>query len=134
MTTLNHTGRLIDNQALLRARLGAAPTGAGVYIMRDIQARVAYVGKAANLRNRLRSYFTGVDSHQPRTRELVERVFDFEVIACANEREALILENTLIKQHRPKYNINLRDDKTYFSLRMDMKEPYPRLSIVRSEK
>ena len=86
--------------------------------MRDVQTRVAYVGKAANLRNRLRSYFTGVDSLQPRTRELVERIFDFEVIACANEREALILENTLIKQHRPRFNVRLKDDKNYLYLKI----------------
>jgi excinuclease ABC subunit C len=118
VTTARRTGRLIDNKALLRARLTAAPASPGVYIMRDVQARVAYVGKAANLRNRLRSYFTGVDSHQPRTHELVERIFDFEVIACANEREALILENTLIKQHRPRFNVRLKDDKNYLYLKI----------------
>jgi len=108
----------MDNKAMLRARLSAAPSSPGVYIMRDMQARVAYVGKAANLRNRLRSYFTGFDSHQPRIRELVERIFDFEVITCANEREALILENTLIKQHRPRFNVRLKDDKNYLYLKI----------------
>ena len=118
MTTARSQHRLIDNSALLRARLKAAPSGPGVYVMRDMQARVAYVGKASNLRNRLRSYFSGVDSHQPRIRELVERIFDFEVIACANEREALILENTLIKQHKPRFNVRLKDDKNYLYLKI----------------
>jgi excinuclease ABC subunit C len=110
--------RLIDKPDLLRARLRAAPTGAGVYVMRDLEGRVAYVGKAASLRSRLRSYFTGIDSLPARTRTLVERVFDFEVVACLNEREALILENTLIKQYRPRYNVRLKDDKSYLYLKI----------------
>ncbi|MHB8719039.1 MAG: excinuclease ABC subunit UvrC [Candidatus Dormibacteria bacterium] len=110
--------RLLDNPELLRARLRAAPTGPGVYVMRDLEGRVAYVGKAAVLRSRLRSYFSGVESHPQRTRSLVERVFDFEVIACLNEREALILENTLIKQHRPRFNVRLKDDKSYLYLKI----------------
>ena len=110
--------RLVDNAELLRERLRAAPTGAGVYVMRDLEARVAYVGKSASLRNRLRSYFTGVESLPTRTRTLVERVFDFEVIPCLNEREALILENSLIKQYRPRYNVRLKDDKSYLYLKI----------------
>ena len=110
--------RLIDKPELLRARLRAAPSGAGVYVMRDLEGRVAYVGKAASLRSRLRSYFSGIESLPQRTRTLVERVFDFEVIACLNEREALILENTLIKQYRPRYNVRLKDDKSYLYLKI----------------
>ncbi len=116
--TASRRARLIDNAELLRARLRAAPTGAGVYVMRDLEGRVAYVGKAASLRNRLRSYFTGVESLPARTRTLVERVFDFEVIPCLNEREALILENSLIKQYRPRYNVRLKDDKSYLYLKI----------------
>jgi excinuclease ABC subunit C len=86
--------------------------------MRDLEARVAYVGKAASLRNRLRSYFTGMESLPPRTRTLVDRVFDFEVITCLNEREALILENSLIKQYRPRFNVRLKDDKGYLYLKI----------------
>jgi excinuclease ABC subunit C len=110
--------RMIDNPPLLRERLRAAPASPGVYLMRDLDARVAYVGKAASLRSRLRSYFTGVGSHPDRTRRLVERVFDFEVIACRNEREALILENSLIKRYRPRFNIRLKDDKSYLYLKI----------------
>jgi excinuclease ABC subunit C len=116
--TASRRARLLDNPELLRERLRAAPTGAGVYVMRDLEGRVAYVGKAASLRNRLRSYFTGVESLPARTRTLVERVFDFEVIPCLNEREALILENSLIKQYRPRYNVRLKDDKSYLYLKI----------------
>lgn len=118
MTTTSRRARLVDNPALLRARLRAAPTGAGVYVMRDLEGRVAYVGKSASLRSRLRSYFSGIDSLPTRTRTLVERVFDFEVITCLNEREALILENSLIKQYRPRYNVRLKDDKSYLYLKI----------------
>jgi len=110
--------RLIDNPDLLRERLRAAPQGPGVYVMRDLAGRVAYVGKAAVLQNRLRSYFTGIPSLPERTRQLVERVFDFEVIACASPREALILENILIKRHRPRFNVRLKDDKNYLYLKI----------------
>jgi excinuclease ABC subunit C len=116
--TASRRARLVDNAELLRERLRAAPTGAGVYVMRDLEGRVAYVGKAASLRNRLRSYFTGLESLPTRTRTLVERVFDFEVIPCLNEREALILENSLIKQYRPRYNVRLKDDKSYLYLKI----------------
>ena len=110
--------RLIDNPELLRARLRAAPDSPGVYLMRDLEARVVYVGKAASLRSRLRSYFTSVEAHPARTHHLVERIFDFETIACLNEREALILENTLIKRYRPRFNVRLKDDKNYLYLKI----------------
>jgi excinuclease ABC subunit C len=110
--------RLIDNPELLRARLRAAPSSPGVYLMRDLDARVVYVGKAANLRARLRSYFTAEGSQLDRTRHLVGRIFDFETIACLNEREALILENTLIKRYRPRFNVRLKDDKNYLFLKI----------------
>ena len=110
--------RLIDNPDLLHERLRAAPHGPGVYVMRDLAGRVAYVGKAAVLQSRLRSYFTGIPSLPERTRRLVEGVFDFEVIACASPREALILENTLIKRHHPRFNVRLKDDKNYLYLKI----------------
>jgi len=116
--TASRRARLIDNADLLRERLRAAPDSAGVYVMRDLEGRVAYVGKAASLRNRLRSYFNGIESLPTRTRTLVERVFDFEVVPCLNEREALILENSLIKQYRPRYNVRLKDDKSYLYLKI----------------
>ncbi len=110
--------RLLGRPELLRERLSAAPQSPGVYVMRDVEARVIYVGKAARLRSRLRSYFTGMASLPLRTRNLVERIFDFEIIACANEREALILESTLIKRYRPRFNVRLKDDKNYLYLKL----------------
>jgi excinuclease ABC subunit C len=113
--------KLRQSPALLKARLRAAPTTPGVYLFRGAQAQVIYVGKSANLRDRLRSYFTGWESHPPRVRRLVDSVFDFEVIAAGSEQQALILENTLIKRHHPRFNVRLRDDKNYLYFRI----PYP---------
>jgi excinuclease ABC subunit C len=117
-TATGRAARLLDNPELLRERLRQAPEGPGVYLMRDLEARVVYVGKAANLRNRLRSYFSGVESHPLRTRQLVERIFDFEVVLCATEREALLLENEFIKRYRPRFNVRLKDDKNYLYLKI----------------
>ncbi|MEA5115371.1 MAG: excinuclease ABC subunit UvrC [Geobacteraceae bacterium] len=107
------------------------PQTPGVYIMRNASGAVLYVGKAKNLRSRVRSYFTKARDSRYHIRFLMARVADIDYIVTDTEKEALILENTLIKQHRPRYNINLRDDKTYFSLRMDPAEEFPRLSIIR---
>jgi excinuclease ABC subunit C len=106
------------------------PSAPGIYLMRTADGTVLYVGKARNLKKRVRAYVGPGDSRL-HIRFMVQLVATVEYIVTDTEKEALILENTLIKQYRPKYNINLRDDKTYFSLRMDMKEPFPRLSIVR---
>ena len=118
MATARRAERLLDDKAQLRARLRASPDGPGVYVMRGPDARVIYVGKASNVRNRLRSWFSGVDALQPRTHQLIGTVFDFEVIACQSEHEALVLENTLIKQHRPRFNVRLKDDKSYLYLKI----------------
>lgn len=99
--------------------------------MHDGSGNVLYVGKARDLRKRVRSYFGASRDSRWHIRFLMERVADIGCIVTDTEKEALILENTLIKQHRPRYNFNLRDDKTYFSLRMDPREPFPRLTIVR---
>jgi len=108
----------MDNPDVLRARLRGAHDGPGVYVMRDLEGRVMYVGKAGNVRNRLRSHFSGGDPWSRRTSHMTGRVFDFEVIAAASEREALILENTLIKQYRPRFNVRLKDDKNYLYLKI----------------
>ncbi|MGC1185297.1 MAG: excinuclease ABC subunit UvrC [Candidatus Dormiibacterota bacterium] len=104
--------------ALLKARLRAAPTTPGVYLFRGMQGQVIYVGKSSNLQDRLRSYFSGWGSHPDRIRRLVDAVFDFEVIAASSEQQALILENTLIKRHHPRFNLRLRDDKNYLYFRI----------------
>jgi excinuclease ABC subunit C len=110
--------QLRQSPALLKARLRAAPTTPGVYLFRGASGQVIYVGKSANLKDRLRSYFVGWESQPPRIRRLVDSVFDFEVIAAGSEQQALILENTLIKRHHPRFNVRLRDDKNYLYFRI----------------
>jgi excinuclease ABC subunit C len=107
------------------------PDSPGVYIMKGESGTILYVGKAKNLRARIRSYFTRTSDSRYHIRFLMARVADIEYIVTDTEKEALILENTLIKKYRPRYNMNLRDDKTYFSLRMDMSEEFPRLTLIR---
>ncbi|HEY6837609.1 MAG TPA: excinuclease ABC subunit UvrC [Geobacteraceae bacterium] len=107
------------------------PSAPGVYIMKGEDGVVLYVGKARELKKRVRSYFSASRDSRWQIRFLMERVADIEFIVTDTEKEALILENTLIKKYRPRYNFNLRDDKTYFSLRMDMREEFPRLTIIR---
>jgi excinuclease ABC subunit C len=112
-------------------QLRALPTRPGVYIMRDAAARVIYVGKATNLRNRVRSYFGSPSSLEPKTRRLVENIVDFEFVVTNSEQEALILESTLIKRHQPYFNIRLKDDKHYPYLKVDLADPFPRVYITR---
>lgn len=112
---------LIQRKDLLKARLRAAPASPGVYLFRNALGQVIYVGKSAVLRHRLRSYFAAPAAHPMRTRRLVEMVHDFEVVATGTEQEALILENTLIKRHHPRFNVRLRDDKNYLYVRI----PHP---------
>ncbi len=104
----------------------------GVYLMKDESGAIIYVGKAGNLKKRLSSYFTGrLDA---KTTVLVQKIKTFETIITATENEALILESNLIKKHRPRYNVILKDDKRYPSLCLDIKNPYPVLTIVRKIK
>src|SRR6266567_1699445 len=107
------------------------PASPGVYLMKGADCIVLYVGKARNLRQRVRSYFRQSGDSRYHIPFLMARVAAIDYIVTDTEKEALILENTLIKEHRPRYNFNLRDDKTYFSLRLDMAEEFPRLAIVR---
>ena len=106
------------------------PMSPGVYIMRDASDTVIYVGKAVKLKNRVSQYFQDTASHSEKTRRMVRNVHHFEVIIAASEFDALVLECSLIKQHLPKYNILLKDDKGYPYLRLDMKEPYPAITMV----
>ncbi|MBN1142439.1 MAG: excinuclease ABC subunit UvrC [Deltaproteobacteria bacterium] len=115
------------------ADLGAFPASCGVYLMKDGQGAVLYVGKAKNLRARLRSYQGGADSRF-QVRFLLDKVRRIDTIVTDTEKEALLLENTLIKSHRPRFNIRLRDDKTYVSLRLDPREEFPFFQIVRRVK
>lgn len=115
----------------LQEKLSQLPNSPGVYVMKDAGGAVIYVGKARNLRQRVRTYFSQSGDSRWHVRFLVARIADLDIILTDTEKEALLLENTLIKQHRPRYNLDLKDDKTYFSLRVDLQEQYPRFSIVR---
>lgn len=114
-----------------KSRLNTLPDSPGVYLMKGSDDTVLYVGKAKNLKKRVRSYFSAAGESRWHIRFLVARVANVEVIVTDTEKEALILENTLIKKHRPRYNLDLRDDKTYFSLRIDTAEEFPRITIIR---
>src|SRR5947209_11928623 len=113
----------------IRRRLRAVPEAPGVYLLRDKSEQVIYVGKALRLRDRLRSYFAGTELG--RTADLVKRIYDFEFVTCANEVEALVLENNLIKHYRPRFNIRLKDDKNYLYLKIPVTDEYPRIHYSR---
>lgn len=120
----------MDFPEILESRLAALPAKPGCYMMRDAERNVIYVGKAINLRSRVRSYFhNSVDSFK--TLELMKRVADVEWIVVASELEALILEMTLIKQHRPKYNVRLKDDKRYPYIKVHTADPFPTVTVTR---
>ena len=114
----------------LDAKLRTLTTKPGVYLMKDAEGAILYVGKAKSLRPRVRSYFQGGAQHGLKTREMVRRVVDFDTIVVRSEAEALILENNLIKENRPRFNINLRDDKTYPYIKVTH-EPFPRVFVTR---
>ena len=112
----------------LREKANNLPLLPGVYIMLDEHGEVIYVGKAKKLKNRVSSYFHG--EHLPKVAAMVEKVRDFNVIVASSEFEALVLENSLIKQHKPHYNILLKDDKGYPFIRLDMREEYPKMTLA----
>lgn len=114
----------------LKEKALSLPFAPGVYIMRDRTDKVIYVGKAKKLKNRVSQYFQDTASHTPKTRIMVSHIDHFDVIVAASEFEALVLECSLIKRYLPKYNILLKDDKGYPYLRLDMREIYPRITLV----
>ena len=114
----------------LKDKANSLPMAPGVYIMRDKTDKVIYVGKAKKLKNRVSQYFVNTVTHTPKTRLMVSKIDHFDVIVAASEFEALVLECSLIKRHMPKYNILLKDDKGYPYLRLDMREVYPRITMV----
>jgi len=103
----------------------------GVYLLKDATGAIIYIGKARDLRKRLAAYFKNTGQTDMKTGVLVNKISDFDTIITGNEKEALILESNLIKRHRPRYNVVLKDDKRYPSLRLDPKDDYPSFSIVR---
>lgn len=115
----------------LAQKLETLPDRPGVYIYRSADGKVIYVGKAVVLKNRVRSYFHEAARHEPRTRRLVSEIADLEWIVTDTEVEALILENEMIKRYRPRYNVRLKDDKTYPYIKLHWHEEFPKVSIVR---
>jgi excinuclease ABC subunit C len=111
--------------------LATLPTKPGVYIMKNAGSTIIYVGKAINLRNRVRSYFHADAGHDAKTRRLVREIADLEWIVVGSELEALILEMNLIKKHRPKYNIRLKDDKRYPYIKVHWADPFPKVTVTR---
>lgn len=113
--------------------LAVLPDKPGVYLMHDAEGKVIYVGKAVVLKNRVRSYFRNLASHTPKVKAMVAKIADIETIVTSSEVEALILECNLIKKYRPRYNIMLKDDKTYPYLKLTVNEDFPRLYVTRKQ-
>ena len=112
-------------------RLASTPTSPGVYIFKDIDGSVLYVGKSSNLQNRLRYYFRDPKNHEPKIRRMISKLAEFEYIVVDSDPEALILENTLIKKFKPHFNARLKDDKTYPYIKIDRTESYPQIYVTR---
>ena len=116
---------------IVAEKLQLLPETPGVYIMKDDQGKIIYVGKAIVLKNRVRQYFQSNKNHSPKVRAMVAKIADFETIMTGSEVEALILECNLIKKHRPRYNISLKDDKSYPYIKVTLQERFPRVFITR---
>ncbi len=114
----------------LEEKIRMLPDSPGCYLMKDAEGTIIYVGKAVNLKNRVRSYFRDT-AHTPKVAAMISHIDDFDILLCETNLEALILECNLIKLHRPYYNILLKDDKHYPYLKINLKEPFPRLEITR---
>jgi excinuclease ABC subunit C len=116
---------------VLREKIDNLPAEPGVYLYKDSREKIIYIGKALSLRSRVRSYFQESRPLDPKTQRLVEETADLEYIVTDSEVEALILESTLVKKHQPRYNIHLKDDKSFPYLKLTVNEPYPRVFITR---
>ncbi|MBE5805016.1 MAG: excinuclease ABC subunit UvrC [Clostridiales bacterium] len=114
----------------LETKIAKLPESPGCYLMKDADGTIIYVGKAVNLKNRVRSYFRDT-YHTPKVAAMISHIADFDILLCDTNLEALCLECNLIKHHKPYYNILLKDDKHYPYLRVDLKEPFPRLTLAR---
>ena len=115
----------------IQAELKKLPDCPGCYLHKDAFGQIIYVGKAVSLKNRVRQYFQSPKNQPPKVRRMVKDIAEFEYITCGSEMEALILECNLIKKHKPKYNILLRDDKTYPYIKVTLAEDYPRILKTR---
>ncbi|MBR2823912.1 MAG: excinuclease ABC subunit UvrC [Clostridia bacterium] len=123
---------MIDWGEKLEEKIRMLPDSPGCYLMKDAEGTIIYVGKAVNLKNRVRSYFRDT-AHTPKVAAMISHIDDFEILLCETNLEALILECNLIKLHRPYYNILLKDDKHYPYLKVNMKDPFPRLELTRKQ-
>ena len=124
---MNAKGFIMD---VLQEKIKTLPDAPGVYLMKDVRGKIIYVGKARVLKNRVRQYFQSNKNHGAKVKAMVAKIVDFETIVTASEVEALILECNLIKKHRPRYNISLKDDKSYPYLRLTA-EDFPRIILTR---
>ena len=115
----------------IQEQLKKLPAEPGVYLMKDKDDKIIYVGKAISLKNRVRQYFQSSKNHSSKVKSMVKNINSFEYIITDSELEALILECNLIKKYRPKYNVLLRDDKTYPYIKVTVNEDYPRVLKVR---
>ncbi|MGH7590094.1 MAG: GIY-YIG nuclease family protein, partial [Gemmatimonadales bacterium] len=123
---------MTDPADALQRKLDTLPDGPGVYLWKDAAGQIIYVGKAKRLRSRVRSYLATPDpSDAPKHRLLVRAIADLETIVTPNEAESLLLENNLIKEYQPRFNVRLKDDKTYPSIAVTIKEPFPRVLVTR---
>lgn len=116
------------------AKIALVPHEPGCYLMRDKRAKIVYIGKAKDLKKRVRSYFRASGDTRHFVARLPYILGDIDFIVTGNEKEAILLENTLIKEHKPKFNVRLKDDKNYLSLRIDLKATWPRIQVVRKRK
>lgn len=121
----------MDVPPKIKSLLKSLPINPGCYLMKDGSGKVIYVGKAINLRNRVRSYFHASAQHHPRTKQLVNKIRDIEWIIVDSELEALILEMNLIKKYRPHYNVRLKDDKRYPYIKVHWGDAYPKVTVTR---
>ena len=122
---------IADSMFDIKENLKKLPDCPGVYMHKDKLGQVIYVGKAISLRNRVRQYFQASANHSPKVKAMVSHIAEFEYITCKTEMEALILECNLIKKYAPKYNVLLRDDKTYPYIKVTMGEEFPRVLKTR---
>ncbi len=124
----------MSNADSVKEKVKNFPTQSGVYLMKNQVDKIIYVGKAKNIKNRVRSYFLDTKDISPKTKILVSHIVDIEYILTKTEVEAFLLEASLIKKHRPKYNIRLKDDKTYPYIKLSWGDSFPRLYLARKVK
>ena len=119
---------------VIEEELKKLPSLPGVYLMHDVKDEIIYVGKAISLKNRVRQYFQSSKDKTAKIKQMISKIVRFEYIVTDSELEALVLENNLIKEHRPRYNTMLRDDKTYPYIKVTIKEDFPRIMLTRQLK